>query len=106
MAVTLAVKPSIAVDAAIGTSFGFSSTAVLLPGTPGNDAYVRVANLGPCHVAVKLGTTSAVSVTQSTGLMILAGHVEYLTLGANMYIAGCSAGGPGNASTVNIATGN
>lgn len=106
MAVTLAVKPSIGVDAAAGTAFGGTSSAVALPGTPANDAYVRIANLGPCHVAVKLGTTNATAVTSSTGLVILAGHVEYLTLGANTFIAGVSCGGPGTNSTVNLTTGN
>ncbi len=99
-------KSSFAVDGAVGTSFGFSSTAILLPGTTlGTDNAVRVANLGPCHITVKLGTTSAVTVTQSTGITILAGQTEYLTLGSNTYIAGVSAGGPGNTSTVNLATG-
>lgn len=105
MAVAPTTIPSMAVDAAIGTSFGFASTAVLLPGTPANDNYVRVTNLGPCHITVKLGTSNAVSVTQSTGLTVLAGQTEYLTVGANTYIAGVAAGGPGNASTVNLATG-
>jgi hypothetical protein len=99
-------EASFAVDAAQGTSFGFASTAVLLPGTPASDSIVRVANLGPCHISVKLGTSNAVTVTNSTGVVILAGQVLYLTLGANTYIAGVAAGGPGNASTVNLATGN
>ena len=106
MAITLAVKPSIAVDTAVGTAFGGTATAVALPGTPADDAYVRVANLGPCHVAVKLGTTNAVAVTPSTGVVILAGHVEYLTIADNTFIAGVSCGGPGTNSTVNLATGN
>lgn len=105
-AATPVTKPSIAVDTAAGTSFGGTTTAVALPGTPADDAYVRIANLGPCHVAVKLGTTNAVAVTPSTGLVILAGHVEYLTLAANTFIAGVSCGGPGTNSTVNLATGN
>lgn len=99
-------KSSFAVDAAIGTSFGFTSTAVLLPGTPASDSIVRVCNLGPCHITVKLGTSNAVTVTQSTGMTILAGETEYLTLSTNTYIAGVAAGGPGNTSTVNLATGN
>lgn len=97
--------PSFAVDGAVGTSFGFASTAVLLPGTTvATDNAVRVTNLGPCPVTVKLGN-AAVTVTQSTGLTILAGDTVYLTIGTNTYIAGVSAGGPGNASTVNLATG-
>lgn len=99
-------QSSFAVDGAIGTSFGFASTPVALPGTTlSTDNCVRVANLGPCHITVKLGTSSAVTVNQSNGICILAGHVEYLTLGTNTYIAGVAAGGPGNSSTVNLATG-
>ena len=103
---TLAVQPSFSVDVAIGTSFGFTSSAVALPGTPGSDAMVRVCNLGPCHIAVALGTSNAITVTQSTGVVIPAGQVQYLTLAGATYIAGAAAGGPSNASTVNIATGN
>jgi hypothetical protein len=99
-------ESSFAVDAAQGTSFGFASTAVLLPGTPAGDTVLRVANLGPNHISVKLGTSAAVTVSQSNGLVIMAGQVEYLTLGANTYIAGVAAGGPNNASSVNLATGN
>lgn len=99
-------KASFAPDTSVGGSFGFASSAILLPGTPAGDTIVRLTNLGPCHVAVKLGTTNAVTVTQSTGLIIPAGQVEYLTLGANLYIAGVACGGPGNTSTVNISTGN
>lgn len=106
MAVVLAVQPSFAPDAAIGTSFGFASSAVALPGTPASDAMVRVCNLGPCHIAVKLGTTNAVTVTQSTGLIIAAGQTVHLTIGANLWIAGVACGGPGNTSTANLATGN
>lgn len=96
-----------AVDGAIGTSFGFASTTVALPGTNvGTDTVLRVANLGPCHVTVKLGT-GALTVNQSNGLVILAGETEYLAIPAGAtLIAGVAAGGPGNASTVNLATGN
>lgn len=104
---TPAIIPSFNVDGAIGTSFGFASTAVAIPGTSlGTDTAVRVTNLGPCHITVKLGATNAVTVTQSTGITILAGDTLYLTLGANTFIAGVAAGGPGNSSTVNLATGN
>lgn len=95
---------SFTVDAAIGGSFGFASSRIALPGTPGSDACVRVANLGPLHITVKLGDVTA-TVTQSTGLVVLAGTVQYISIGSATYIAGVSAGGPGNASTVNIATG-
>lgn len=98
--------PSFTIDGAIGTSFGFASTAVLLPGTTvSTDASVRVANLGPCHVTVALGG-STVTVNQSNGLVVLAGQVQYIAIPAGAtYIAGVAAGGPGNASTVNLSTG-
>jgi hypothetical protein len=92
---------SFAVSGAQGTSFGFASTTVPLPGT---GTLLRVSNLGPCHVTVAVGA-SGVTVTQSTGLTILAGQTEWLTVTAGQYIAGVAAGGPGNASTVNLATG-
>ena len=99
-------QASFATDASIGGSFGFASSAIALPGTPSSDAMVRVCNLGSCHIAVALGTTSAVTTTQATGLLIPAGSVQYLTIGANTYIAGVACGGPGNTSTINISTGN
>lgn len=103
MAVT---QESFAPDAAIGTSFGFTSSNIALPGTPATDAMVRVYNAGPNNIAVKLGTTIAVTVTSSTGLMVGAGQVAFLTIGANLFIAGVSCGGPSTASTVNVTTGN
>jgi hypothetical protein len=84
-----------------GTSFGFASTNVALPG---GGTVLRIANLGPCHITVKLGDGTA-TVSQSTGLTILAGQTEYLTVGGATNIAGVAAGGPGNASTVNLSTG-
>ena len=99
-------QSSFAPDASVGGSFGFASSAIALPGTPSADAMVRVCNLGPCHISVALGTSSAVTTTQSTGLIVLAGQVQYLTIGAgDTYIAGVACGGPGNASTCNISCG-
>ena len=93
-------------DGSIGGSFGFSSSRIALPGTPASDAMVRVSNAGPNHIAVALGDDT-VAVTQSTGLLILAGDTAYLTLSAgNTNIAGVACGGPQNASMVNITTGN
>lgn len=92
---------SFAPAAAQGVSFGFSSTRVAIPGA---GAVLRIANLGPCHVTVALGDTTVV-VTQSTGLTILAGQTEYLTVGGATNIAGVAAGGPGNTSIVNLSTG-
>jgi hypothetical protein len=99
-------QANFAPDASTGTSFGSTSSTVALPGTPASDSMVRVCNLGPCHIAVKLGTASNIPVTSSNGMMILAGETVYLTLGANTFLGGVSAGGPSSASTVNITTGN
>jgi hypothetical protein len=104
MPVTITPVPSFTLDAAINGSFGFASSAILLPGTPGSDACVRVTNMGPCPISIALGT-STVAVTQSTGLLVMAGQSLFLTLGTATYIAGVACGGPGNSSTVNVATG-
>lgn len=106
MAITLAVIPSMAVDGVAATSFGSATSNIALPGTPGSDAYVLVTNLGPLHVSVKLGTTNAVTVTTTTGVVIAAGQALALTIGSNTYIAGIAHGSQGQGSTVNIATGN
>jgi hypothetical protein len=92
---------SFSVSAAQGTSFGFASTNIALPGS---GAVLRVANLGPCHITVMLGDGTT-TVTQSTGVTILAGQTEWLTVSGATNIAGVAAGGPGNTSTVNLATG-
>lgn len=90
--------------AARGTSFGFASTNVPLP-AGGSPTVVRVANLGPCHISILLGD-NALTVTQSTGVVVMAGQVEYLVIPeGGTSIAGVAAGGPGNTSTVNLATG-
>ena len=94
---------SFAVTAAQGTSFGFASTNVAIPGG-GTTGVLRVANLGPCHITVKLGDGTT-TVSQSTGLTVLAGQTEWLTIGTATNIAGVAAGGPGNSSTVNLAAG-
>lgn len=103
----VATVPSFAIDASIGTSFGFTATNVALPGTVMSDTILRVANAGPCHVAVLLTTSSsAATVTPSTGLMVLAGETAWLTIGSATHIMGVAAGGPSMASTVNLTTGN
>jgi hypothetical protein len=85
-----------------GTSFGFSSTNLPLP--TGGGAVLRVANLGPCHISIVLGGAGA-TVTQSTGVVVMAGQVEYFTVATQTNIAGVACGGPGNASTVNLSIG-
>ncbi len=97
-------QPVFTPDASIGTSAGGTSAAVLLPGTPATDTTVRVCNVGSMPVAVKLGTTSAVTCTMSTGLVVMPGRTEYLGIGANTYIA-LTTGTPGTSSTVNLTTG-
>ncbi len=94
---------SFAPAGAAGGNFGFASSRIAIS-TAGAGAVLRIVNLGPCHISVKLGDTT-VTVTQSTGTVIAAGQTEYLTVGANTNIAGVAAGGPGNTSTVNLSTG-
>jgi hypothetical protein len=102
---SLQPQPAFTPDTSVGGAFLQASSAIALPGTLGSDSVVRVANLGPCHIAVALGSSS-VTTTPSTGLVIPAGQVQYLALGTATYIAGVSCGGPSSASTVNITTGN
>lgn len=92
---------SFAPAGAAGTSFSFTSSRVAMPGA---GTVLRVANLGPNPIAVKLGDNT-VTVTPSTGVVIMAGQVEYLTVGGNTNIAGVAAGGPSSSSTVNLSTG-
>jgi len=97
---------SFAPDASMGAAFTSVSSNVLLPGTPGSDNYVRIVNVGPLLCAVKLGTSDAVTVTGTTGVVIMPGQVLNLTLGSNTYLAGIALGSQGNAAVVNITTGN
>lgn len=92
---------SFLVSSAQGGSFGFASSRIAVPG---GGAVLRIANLGPCHISVLLGDDTA-TVTQATGLVIMAGQVEYLTVASAGFVAGVAAGGPGNSSTVNLSTG-
>lgn len=85
-----------------GGSFGFASSRIAVPAGAGT--VLRVANLGPCHISVLLGDGTT-TVSQSTGLVIMAGQVEYITTGGAAFLAGVAAGGPGNSSTVNLSTG-
>ena len=92
-------------DASSGASFGSSSSAVALPGTPASDTLVMVTNYGSIPVAVKLGT-SAVTVTKTTGLLILAGQSVAIGLGGATYIAGIATGAIGSQQAlVNLTTG-
>jgi len=96
-------------DASVGTSFNSTSSAVLLPGTPASDTLVMVTNLGPLAVAVKLGS-STVSVTPTTGAVVLAGQSVALGISTNTYIAGVAIGaitglGTSQSTVVNLTTG-
>lgn len=107
---TPAPIPAFTIDAAIGTSYNDSASAVALPGTPASDGVLRVANLGPFHLAVQFGTTAAAAkagLTPSTGLSIPAGQVQYLAIPAGaLYLGGVVSGSGGASSIVNLATGN
>lgn len=103
MAVT--PQPAFTIDAAVGASFGSSSSAVALPGTLGSDTVVKVTNLGPCHLAVAFGS-SGVTTTNSGGCVVPAGQTVYFGLGTATHMAGVSCGGPGTTTMVNVATGN
>jgi hypothetical protein len=105
MALTQITYPAFTLDAATGTSFGGTTSSVALPGTPGSDALVRVANLGPNTVSVRL-TVGAGTVTLTNGIAVLPGQVQYLAITTgNDHIAGIAHGSLGMGSTVNIATG-
>jgi hypothetical protein len=99
--------PAFALDAATGFTFNATSSRVALPGTLGGDSLVRVHNLGPNDVVVRLGADNTVTVSLTNGIAIGAGRTEYLTLGSNTYIAGISVGSAGLMGSVcNIAVGN
>lgn len=105
MALTQITYPGFRPDGAVGTSFGATTSRVALPGTPASDALVRVANLGPNPVSVKLGT-SAVTAALSD-LVVMPGQVMYLSLAAGQTnLAGIAHGSVGMGSTVNVVTGN
>jgi hypothetical protein len=92
-------------DAAAGTSFGASSSSVALPGTPASDALVRVANLGPNTVSVRL-SVGAGTVTTQNGVALVPGQVLYLAITTGQdHINGIAHGSLGMGSTVNVATG-
>jgi len=96
-------------DASAGASFGAASSAVALPGTLANDTLVMVTNVGSLPVAVKLGG-STVTVTTTTGLVILAGQSVALGIGSNTYIAGAAVGaiqglGLSQCAVINLTTG-
>lgn len=98
-------QPVFTPDTSAGVSAGPASAAFALPGTPASDTTLRVANVGSMPVYCKLGASSAVTVTNSTGLCVMPGRTEYLGIGANTWIA-ITTGTLGTSSTVNLTTGN
>lgn len=100
----LSPLPAFTPDASIGTSaVSGGVTVVALPGTPASDTTVIITNLGNAPCAFKLGTSNAVTVTPSTGMVVLAGESAAIGIGANTFIALIGIGG--NAS-INLTTGN
>ena len=98
-------NPAFTLDAAAGTSFGGTSSSVALPGTPASDALVRVANLGPNTISVRL-SVGAGAVSLTNGVAIIPGQVLYLAITTGQdHINGIAHGSLGMGSTVNIATG-
>jgi len=97
-------------DASAATSAGPGAAAIALPGTPGNDTTVLVANLGGMPVAVQLfvanpNAAALAACTMGTGVVVLPGQSLPLGIGANRYISFMT-GTTGTSSTVNVTTGN
>ena len=91
-------------DVSAGASAQAVSAAVALPGP--TDGLVYITNLGPNDIAFKLGTSNAVSVTPSTGMVLLSGRSVIVgTGGVSTYIALITLGGTLGA-TVNLTSGN
>lgn len=98
-------QPVFTPDASIGVSAGAASAAFALPGTPANDTSLRVTNVGSMPVALKLGTDNTVTVTSSTGLVVMPGRTEYIGMAGKTWAA-LTTSTPGATSTVNLTTGN
>jgi hypothetical protein len=109
MAIT--TLPAFTVDAATGASFGSSPSAIALPGTAlSTDSVVLITNLGPCHLSVRLATTSTLAstgLTPSNGVIVLAGQqMAVALLTGQAFIGAVSCGGTSTSTIANIATGN
>jgi hypothetical protein len=63
-----------------------------------------VTNYGSVPVTVRLGSNT-VTVTPTTGLLILAGQSVAIGLGSATYIAGIVTGAPAQYGLVNLTTG-
>ena len=92
-------------DAAAGAAATSVSAAVALPNSA--DALLLIVNLGPNTLSFKLGTTSGVSVTVSTGTAVIPGQSLIVGAQGMSYIALISHGGTGMmGSSVNLTSGN
>ena len=91
-------------DVSVGTSAGVASAAVALPNSA--DALLYLVNLGPNTISFKLGTTSAVTVTTSTGCALLPGQSLIVGAQGMSYIAIIAHGCLGMGSTINMTSGN
>ena len=91
-------------DVSTGASAGLVSAAVALPNPA--DALLLITNMGPLTLAFKLGTTSAVTVTTSTGTALLPGQSLIVGAQGMSYIALIGMGSLGNSASVNLTSGN
>ena len=91
-------------DVSVGASADITSTATALPNAA--DALLLITNLGPLSLFFKLGTSSAVAVTTSTGTALLASQSLIVGAQGMSYIAMVAMGSLGNSAVVNLTSGN
>jgi hypothetical protein len=105
MPLTQVTYPGWTLDAAVGASFGTTSSNLALPGTPSGDSLVRLVNVGSWPIWFTLGG-SAVVATPATGAVVMPGQELFLVRGSATYIAGIILGGNSGFGLANISTGN
>ena len=91
-------------DVSTGTSAGVASSTVALPNAA--DALLYIVNLGPNTISFKLGTSSAVTVTTSTGCALLPGQALIVGAQGMTHIATIAHGCLGMGSVLNLTSGN
>ena len=94
-------------DLSVGTYANSTANAVALPNTA--DSLLYIVNQGPLHVAFQLGTTANAAkagLTPSTGMVVCAGQSLIVGTTGMGWIAMIGLGSQGNASTVNLTSGN
>ena len=97
----------ITIDASVGTSVGPATGAVQLPGTSvSTDTTLLIQNVGALPVYFNLGTSTAVTVVNPNGTVVMGGQSLAVDIhtGSFTYIA-MMTGVPGCTSTVNLTTG-